>query len=98
LVDDLADRLEIPREQIMLRGLRPVAWQKDSLSCPQLPDSRVPLEYAMVVTQEGTRYEETARELKPGQETSMLVLLEADGILYPYYLVDDELLACPPEK
>ena len=98
LVDDLANRLDIPREQIALRGLRPVVWQKESLDCPPLPDSTAPLEHVMIITEEGARYEEPGKDFKPGQASTILVLLEANETTYPYYILEGEFLPCPPEE
>ncbi len=98
LIDDLAARWGIPRERIAVQGLRPVVWQAESLHCPPPLDPTFPLEYVMIVTEDGARYELPTEKPKPGKDTPMLVLLSAGENIYRYYVIGDRFLFCPDEQ
>jgi len=97
-IDDLAGRLGIPKEQIAVQGLRPVVWQAESLRCPPPPDPTFPLEYVMIVTEDGTRYELPSERNKPGKDTAMAIVFLVGETSYSYYVVGDQFLFCPDEQ
>jgi len=95
LVNDLARRLSISRDEIALQRLRPVLWQKDTLQCPPLSDESIPMEHVMIVTEEGARYEPPAEGLRPGEDTALLVVLLVEERSYAYFVLNDRFLFCP---
>ena len=98
IMDDLAARLGIPKEQIVVQGIRPVVWQAESLHCPPPPDPAFSLEYVMIVTEDGARYELPLERPKPGKNTTMVIVLLVGEATYPYYVVGDQFLFCPDEQ
>jgi hypothetical protein len=96
LIDDLAARLAISKDQIALEELRLLEWQSKSLGCPpSSPKTRLPLEYVMIVTENGTRYERPTQRPKLDKNTPMVVTLLVDQKTYVYYVIGNQFLFCP---
>lgn len=98
ITHDLATRLGVSEDQIAIQGLRFVAWETESLHCPPSPDSTLSLEYVMIVTEDGVRYELPTGGLKQDKYSAMLAVLSVDEDFYSYYVIGDQFLFCPNEQ
>jgi hypothetical protein len=97
LIDDLAARLGVPESEIVFQGLWLVEDLAESLDCSPHLGSEFVLEYVMIVTEDGERYERPVKVFKLDEDGAMGVLLLAGETPYLYYVVGDRFLFCPAE-
>jgi hypothetical protein len=95
LMDDLAKRLNVSQDQIVLQEIWLLKWKASTVSCPSGRRSpKFSQQHVMIVGDDGVKYELPDRNTKPGNTTVAIDLL-VGNTEYTYYVVDGNVLFCP---